>query len=250
MDKCCPVGVNGLMPHLPALASPLIEARTVEEVLAALDGGIDGRRMRAFSLWRPFSPGTESREAISETMAFNRAVATPAAEAALKNGFLAHGPSIMARYAALYPEPFTFTEAMRQLQPTGEDRWIFAAYREASARDGLYCSFGNWILVYAADHVLKALTAEQRLTLNAAAAMAVHRVKQITDPPQAAAPKLTPREKLVLLHLSEGRSTAEIAHDLAIAPTSVQTLAQRANKKLAAQNRVHAVSLAIRQGLI
>ena len=240
------------MPHLPALAGPLIEARTVEEVLAALDS-VTGHRMRAFSLWRPFSPGTESREAISETMAFNRAVATPAAQAALKNGFLAHGPSIMARYASLYPEPFTFTEAMRQLQPTGEDRWIFKAYGAASARDGLYCSFGNWILVYVADHVLakaKTLDPEQRLSLNAAAAMAVHRVKQITSQPQPSTPKLTPREKLVLLHLSEGLSTAQIAHDLAIAPTSVQTLAQRANKKLAAQNRVHAVSLAIRQGLI
>lgn len=50
--------------------------------------------------------------------------------------------------------------------------------------------------------------------------------------------------------LSEGLSTTQVAAQLAIEPTSVQTLAQRAIKKLAANSRLHAVAIAVRKRLI
>ena len=61
---------------------------------------------------------------------------------------------------------------------------------------------------------------------------------------------LTPREREVLTLMGQGRSNAEIATLLSIAPRTAKVHVQNILSKLGATNRTEAVSLAVRQGLI
>jgi LuxR family quorum sensing-dependent transcriptional regulator len=62
--------------------------------------------------------------------------------------------------------------------------------------------------------------------------------------------KLTPREIEVLLWVAKGKSAREIAQILRIAKRTVDAHAQSGVRKLGAANRTHAVSLALRDGII
>ncbi len=61
---------------------------------------------------------------------------------------------------------------------------------------------------------------------------------------------LTPRELEVLRLMGQGRSNAEIADMLAIAPRTAKVHVQNILSKLGATNRTEAVSIAVRQNLI
>jgi NarL family two-component system response regulator LiaR len=61
---------------------------------------------------------------------------------------------------------------------------------------------------------------------------------------------LTPRELEVLTLMGQGRSNAEIADALAIAPRTAKVHVQNILSKLGATNRTEAVSIAVRQNLI
>ena len=66
-----------------------------------------------------------------------------------------------------------------------------------------------------------------------------------------AAPKtLSPREKTVLAHLSDGLHVDAIAERMSVSETSVKALVAQAMGKLEARSRVHAVALAVRRRLI
>ena len=161
--------------------------------------------------------------------------------------------TVMMQHAHHSPPPFTFTEAMRRLQPTGDDRWIFDLHRDHGIRDGIHCTYWPWLVFYGSDHVLKPseFTEEIRMAVNAAGSMAVSRLKEISasSTPAPHAP-LSPREISVLLHLSDGRSIGEIADRLVLSETSVKTFVRRATKKLNASSQLHAVALAVRSRLI
>ena len=164
-----------------------------------------------------------------------------------------HGPSVMARYAALNALPFTFAEARRRLKPTGKDRWIFDLCHDHGIHDGVYCSDGHWLVIYKSDHVLKGseLSGEVRTVLEVSASMAISRAKEITAHAAPAAPvRLSPREMTVLQYLSDGLSVSEIADRLALSETSIKTFIRRATKKLNTSSQLHAVALAVRSRLI
>jgi DNA-binding CsgD family transcriptional regulator len=79
--------------------------------------------------------------------------------------------------------------------------------------------------------------------------MAVRRIKElalITEGP----PSLSPRQKTILLHLSDGLTVPEIAARLKLSETSVKTFIARAGRKLGAKSQLHAVAVALRQRLI
>ena len=228
---------SAMFKRLQAIARLMEEARTPAEVLTALDSvtgpslQVVGARCPSKLYLTPSLP-QDFRKALSE-------------------GSERFGPSVMARLSDLGPSPFTVAEAMRSLQPTGDDRWVFDIFRNHGIRDGLYCSYdNNWNIVYVSDRALDGLLSpEMRMVLDALGKMAVKRLKDLTSPTAPKA-RLSPRENTVLLHLSEGLSTAEIAARLALNETSVKTFVARASKKLGAANQLHAVSLAIRQRLI
>jgi DNA-binding CsgD family transcriptional regulator len=167
-----------------------------------------------------------------------------------------HGLSPMAHLALLQPPPFTFTEAKHLIQPTGGDHWIFDFMQAHGMRDGLYCPSGDWMVLFVTDHVLKqtsALSRESRMMFGAAAGIAVYRLKEMTGIRRTKLPgqvRLSPRESLVLRHLSNGETAATIGDQLGLSENSVRTYLTRAAKKLQAKNQLHAVAMAIRKRLI
>ncbi|MGH9123899.1 MAG: helix-turn-helix domain-containing protein [Acidimicrobiales bacterium] len=64
------------------------------------------------------------------------------------------------------------------------------------------------------------------------------------------AAELSPRDVNVLRLLSEGRSTAGIADDLAYSESTIKNIIHDLVSQLGARNRAHAVAMAIRAGLI
>jgi DNA-binding NarL/FixJ family response regulator len=71
------------------------------------------------------------------------------------------------------------------------------------------------------------------------------------DPaPQRAPPRLTLREQEILSLVSEGLSAPEIGRKVNISERTVEWHIDKSMKKLEAKNRIQAVVLAIRDGLI
>ena len=66
----------------------------------------------------------------------------------------------------------------------------------------------------------------------------------------AARLNLTPRELDVLRHLADGRTNAEIAAELHLAPSSVKKLVSRCLARLGVRNRVEAALVARRAGVV
>jgi len=65
-----------------------------------------------------------------------------------------------------------------------------------------------------------------------------------------AAPLLSERETQVLQHLANGLTTEGVGRELFLSPATVRSYAENAMRKLEAHNRVHAVAIALRLGLI
>jgi len=61
---------------------------------------------------------------------------------------------------------------------------------------------------------------------------------------------LTPREKAVLTLIGSGLTARKVAEELQISYKTVENHKQRIFTKLEVQNQAHAISLAIRRGLI
>ena len=61
---------------------------------------------------------------------------------------------------------------------------------------------------------------------------------------------LSPREREVMALLAEGLNGPEIAGRLFISPATVRTHVENAMQKLEARTRVHAIAIALRQGLL
>jgi DNA-binding NarL/FixJ family response regulator len=71
------------------------------------------------------------------------------------------------------------------------------------------------------------------------------------DPtPPARLSVLTAREREVMILAAEGRSNAEIAHQLVVSPLTVRTHVQRAMTKLHARDRAQLVVIAYQSGLV
>jgi DNA-binding CsgD family transcriptional regulator len=106
---------------------------------------------------------------------------------------------------------------------------------------------------YTGDHVLKGaeLSPEVRMDLDTVTQMATDRMQDLATPVHAPAiQQLSPREKTMLQHRSDGLSVREIAEHLGLTETTVRTFILRAGKKLRARDPLHAVATAIRLGLI
>jgi LuxR family transcriptional regulator, transcriptional regulator of spore coat protein len=71
----------------------------------------------------------------------------------------------------------------------------------------------------------------------------------VPDPHHSREP-LTKRERDVISLAAAGLTTAEIAHAIKLSPATVRTYLSRAERKLGARNRAHAVALAVGMGVV
>jgi LuxR family quorum sensing-dependent transcriptional regulator len=94
------------------------------------------------------------------------------------------------------------------------------------------------------------LTARTAPALHLIALYAFDRVHRIVGPLPCQGPRLTRREREVLVWTAQGKSAWEIGEILGIAKRTVDEHAQSAFRKLGAANRAHAVAIAVRERLI
>ncbi|HEV2815541.1 MAG TPA: EAL domain-containing protein [Solirubrobacteraceae bacterium] len=78
--------------------------------------------------------------------------------------------------------------------------------------------------------------------------VSVERPPTLPREADAGAGVLTVRERRVLALAAEGRTTAEIAEELVLAPSTIESHIRRVCERLDARNRAHAVTLAIASG--
>jgi DNA-binding CsgD family transcriptional regulator len=242
-----------MLRRLAYVAHPFIQADSPAEVLDALKATADPAGVTLYGIARPPIDSPRSEQA-AKAVGFYPGGVMRDLERDWNGGFLHYGPSLLGRYAvSKNPPPFASVAAMRRLQPSGDDRWIFDLLRDHRVKDSLWCAYGPWLVVYLSDHPLTrgALPYATRIGLNAIGGMAVERLKELgLGAKEGAPPELSARQKTVLLHLADGLTVAEIAERLGLGEASIKTFVARAARKLGAKSQLHAVALALRQRLI
>jgi len=234
-----------MLRRLAHVARSFDQADSPDEVLKALKAMADPAGVSLFGIGRPPMGKADGNVGL-----FTGAV--PNLVKDWNGEFLRKGPSLPGRYAqAKNPPPFTSVEAMRRLQPSGDDRWVFDLIRDHRIKDSLWCSSGPWLVVFLADRTLTraVLSSETDAALDSASAMAIRRLKEISHV-NARGPELTPRQRTVLQHLSDGLNVHEIAARLGVSEQTIKTLSARAVKGLDARTQLHAVAVAVRERLI
>ena len=152
--------------------------------------------------------------------------------------------------------PFTWSEAQQLMQPTAMDHAGFELLLKYDMRDGLACPVGGrWVVIFWSRKVLsKRLTQPARIMIFTAASFAALRLEQmvgaVTDCSGGLLPRLTPRELAVLRLTAMGKPDKEVAKELELGEETVRTHMKKAQAKLGARNRTHAVAEAIRHHLI
>ena len=243
-----------MLRRLAYVAKSFARADDPAEVLSALDAVAGAAGMSGFMVSCIPTTQPMSRAALDDAILFYVRAKTDFTEN-WDSEYLRRGPALPRRHAELNPPPFTSVEAMRLLQPSGEDRWVFDLFRDYGARDALWCGHGPWMVVYFSDRTLMParFPSETRAALHAAGAMATNRLKELTFSTgvrPSLSPPLSPREKTVLRHLADGLTVAQIAARLSVGEESVQTFIKRVKRKLGAKSRPHAVALGLSQRLI
>jgi DNA-binding CsgD family transcriptional regulator len=234
--------------RLTAVMRAITATTEPDDILDALDNYV-GSQLQLTAIWPRHHLDHWDASLFTGSVLYHQCVDAGAREQ-LRVGMETFGPSVLAVMAAGDPAPFTFTEAMQRLQPSGSDRWIFELLLEHGLRDGLYCPQGSWMVAFASPKVLT-LSREARMRIDLAANLTIYRLKELAARSKiTAAVDLSPRELTVLRHLAAGEDTASIAERMTLSENSVRTYLKRAQKKLGAKSQVHAAALAIRQRLI
>jgi LuxR family quorum sensing-dependent transcriptional regulator len=94
------------------------------------------------------------------------------------------------------------------------------------------------------------LTTRTTPALHLIALYAFDRMHRLVGRPPVQRPRLTAREREVLMWTAHGKSAWEIGEILGIAKRTVDEHAQSAFRKLGAVNRTQAVAIAVRERLI
>jgi LuxR family quorum sensing-dependent transcriptional regulator len=169
--------------------------------------------------------------------------------------FVANGHPLGLMTLRMCLAPFTWTELSRMLDPVGIDRWPFELAQKYGMRDGYLCPVGGrWVVGYWSPKPLgRSFTQQTRsLLLMAACEVAVRLEKLIGDDVKRVGSRacLTPREQGVLRHASIGLTVQETAKALGLGEETVRSHFKKAQVKLGARNRTHAVAEAMRGLLI
>jgi DNA-binding CsgD family transcriptional regulator len=151
--------------------------------------------------------------------------------------------------------PFTWSECLRIFEPIGIDRWAHELGLKYGMRDGLTCPVGGrWVVCYWSRRPLSnVLSPQLRALLFMAANFAAIRLEQVVGPdPKRIARQmsLTPRELSVLRLASNGHRIKRIAQLLELGEETVRSHTKKAQVKLGAKDRLHAVAEAMRHQLI
>jgi DNA-binding CsgD family transcriptional regulator len=149
----------------------------------------------------------------------------------------------------------TWTEVRRMFEPIGVDQLKYELELKYGMRDGLCCPVGGrWVVVFWSRKELSRIVTQQlRVMMFAAASYAALRLDQLAGPDPhriGSRTSLTPRETSVLRLASTGAQIHAIAQELGLGEETVRSHLKKAQMKLGARSRAHAVAEALRQRLI
>ena len=161
-------------------------------------------------------------------------------------------PGIMMARVSL--APYTWSESTKMLEPIGIDRWPYELALKHGMRDGFTCPVGGrWVVAFWSSLSLsKELPGTSRAALFMAASFAAMRLERLVGPKPrriGERARLTPRELAVLRWASLGKQVQEIAEGLGLGAETIRSHLKKAQEKLGARNRTHAVAEAMRQQL-
>jgi DNA-binding CsgD family transcriptional regulator len=167
--------------------------------------------------------------------------------------FAANGLSVLALRARVASVPFTFAEAGKDARQT--NNWVFGFMQSLGIRDGLYCVYRNWSLVFISPSLLT-LSPANRTFIAAAGQIAVGRIEQMVKIQcrsrrhNGKNANLTPRELDVLQHRALRSSNAAVAKELDISVDTVEVHLRSIRKKLKVDDTAIALLEAYKRGLI
>ena len=149
----------------------------------------------------------------------------------------------------------TWTEVSRMLDPIGIDRWASELALKYGMRDGLSCpAGGRWVVAFwSRKELSKILAPQTRILIFAAASFAALRLEQLAGLDVnrlGSRTRLTPRETAALRLVSIGGQCRDVAQALGLGDETIRSHLKKAQVKLGARNRTHAVAEALRQTLI
>ncbi|MGE0628433.1 MAG: response regulator transcription factor [Hyphomicrobiaceae bacterium] len=201
----------------------------------------------------PLRPGDLSGTLLGKTVFIHKSVPAGWWDAWLEINRMHPGPGLMLSQLCL--APFTRSEMMQRLEPLGIDRWSIELASKYGMRDGLNCPVGGrWIVAFWSGHSLSRIFSEElRVILFMGASFAAIRLQKLIDKHPSRIGKgtaMTPREIAVMKLISLGNDVAETARLLDLGEETVRTHLKKAQTKLDARNRSHAVAQAMRLRLI
>jgi DNA-binding CsgD family transcriptional regulator len=169
--------------------------------------------------------------------------------------FAEHGYSALTLKARRTSVPFTFAEAQRN-ESNSQANWIFGFLCSHNIRDGLYCTYRAWAVVFISTKLL-ALRLSQRAFLAAATQAAIGRIEDIVNSQRKRrrgkkvdALDMTARELEVLQQRALLGSNAAIAKALNISVLTVDVHLRSARKKMKVEDTAIALLEAYKRGLI
>jgi DNA-binding CsgD family transcriptional regulator len=165
-----------------------------------------------------------------------------------------HGYSALTLKAQRASIPFTFAEAEHD-HSGSQASWIFDFFRRYDTRDGLYCTYREWAVVFISTKLL-ALRPSQRAFLAAAAQAAIGRIENIVKSRRKGRNgkkvdfDLTARELEILQQRAFLGCNAAISKALDISIQTVDVHLRNARKKLKVEDTAIALLEAYKRGLI
>lgn len=164
-----------------------------------------------------------------------------------EKGYIKTNPT--RRKAALSVAPFTWSEL--ELEITAQERAIFHDCRSTGMKEGLvipvHGPFGQSIAIGFATQHPDAIAPDSRCILQLIA-LQLHHAFDVNNPKNPI--HLTPREREVLMHISDGYGNDQIGTRLSISDNSVEWHLKNIFRKLQVSNRTAAVVKALKLGLI
>lgn len=165
----------------------------------------------------------------------------------VEKGYIKTNPT--RRKAALSFSPFTWSELESEI--SAKERSIFHDCRATGMREGLVVPVhgpcGQAIAIGFATQHAEAVNPESKPMLQLIA-LQLHHAFDVNNPQDPV--RLTPREREVLMHITEGAGNDEIGARLFISDNSVEWHLKNIFRKLEVSNRTAAVVKALRLGLI